>query len=108
MVKAFNVFSAYLLALRDPGQRTVPIASDDQEAKEVISDLINKMGFIPVDLGKLVAARQVSDPKLLLRFTELLVIIIINSTGTSTNYSLRFLSGKELKQNPKSGKLMSL
>ena len=104
MVKAFNVFSAYSLALRDPGQRTVPIASDDQEAKEVISDLINKMGFIPVDLGKLVAARQVS----VVEIRRAIKTIIINSTGTSTNYSLRFLSGKELKQNPKSGKLMSL
>ena len=104
MVKAFNVFSAYSLALRDPGQRTVPIASDDQEAKEVISDLINKMGFIPVDLGKLVAARQVS----VVEIRRAIKTIIINSTGTSTHYSLRFLSRKELKQNPKSGKLMSL
>ena len=104
MVKAFNVFSAYSLALRDPGQRTVPIASDDQEAKEVISDLINKMGFIPVDLGKLVAARQVSVAEI----RRAIRTIIINSTGTSTNYSLRFLSRKEFKQNPKSGKLMSL
>ena len=101
MVKAFNVFSAYSLALRDPGQRTVPIASDDQEAKEVISDLINKMGFIPVDLGKLVAARQVSVAEI----RRAIRTIIINSTGTSTNYSLRFLSRKEFKENPKSGNL---
>ena len=104
MVKAFNVFSAYSLALRDPGQRTIPIASDDQEAKEVISDLINKMGFIPVDLGKLVAARQVS----VVEIRRAIKTIIINSTGTSTHYSLRFLSRKELKQNPKSGNLRSL
>ena len=59
MVKAFNVLSAYSLSLHDPGRRSIPIASDQQRAKEVVSDLIQKMGFIPEDRGSLVAARQV-------------------------------------------------
>jgi predicted dinucleotide-binding enzyme len=59
VVKAFNVLSAYSLSLHDPGRRSIPIASDQQRAKEVVSDLIQKMGFIPEDRGSLVSARQV-------------------------------------------------
>jgi predicted dinucleotide-binding enzyme len=59
VVKAFNVLSAYSLSLRDPGRRTIPIASNSPRAKEVVSDLIQKMGFIPEDRGSLFMARQV-------------------------------------------------
>ncbi len=71
MVKAFNVLSAYSLSLHDPGRRSIPIASDQQRAKEVVSDLIQKMGFIPEDRGSLVAARQVKRQ----RFFQFVIII---------------------------------
>ena len=59
MVKAFNVLSAYSLSLQEPGVRTIPIASDNQRSKEVICDLIQKMGLFPEDRGSLIMARQV-------------------------------------------------
>ena len=45
--------------MQDPGVRTIPIASDHQRSKEVVSDLIQKMGFFPEDRGSLIMARQV-------------------------------------------------
>ena len=60
VVKAFNVLSAYSLSLQDPGVHVIPIASDDQRAKEIVSDLVQKMGFFPEDRGSLLMARQVT------------------------------------------------
>ena len=61
VVKAFNVLSAYSLSLQDPGVHTIQIASDHVHSKEVVSDLIQKMGFFPEDRGSLIMARQVES-----------------------------------------------
>ena len=74
-MKAFNVLSAYSLSLHDPGRRTIPIASDHQRSKEIVSDLIQKMGFIPEDRGLLSAARLVI---FLFYFINLFVYLLIN------------------------------
>ncbi|KAM4859291.1 metalloreductase STEAP3 isoform 1-T1 [Thomomys bottae] len=60
VVKAFNVISAWTLQAgpRD-GNRQVPICSDQQEAKRTVSELVRAMGFMPVDMGSLAAAREV-------------------------------------------------
>ncbi|XP_008061223.1 metalloreductase STEAP3 [Carlito syrichta] len=60
VVKAFNVISAWTLQAgpRD-GNRQVPICSDQPEAKRAVSELAHAMGFMPVDMGSLVSAREV-------------------------------------------------
>lgn len=60
VVKAFNVISAWTLQAgpRD-GNRQVPICSDQPDAKRVVSELAHAMGFMPVDMGALAAAREV-------------------------------------------------
>ncbi|KAF0873972.1 metalloreductase STEAP3 isoform X1 [Hyaena hyaena] len=60
VVKAFNVISAWTLQFgpRD-GNRQVPICSDQPEAKRTVSELVQAMGFTPVDMGALVSAREV-------------------------------------------------
>lgn len=57
-VKAFNTL--YWEVLRDggrprhtPGRLAIPLSGDDEEAKAVVSALIDEMGFDPVDLGGL-------------------------------------------------------
>ena len=59
VVKAFNTI--FWKHLRDQGdtsrpvaeRRAIPIAGDDEEAKERVADLIEEIGFAPVDLGGL-------------------------------------------------------
>ncbi|XP_045143361.1 metalloreductase STEAP3 isoform X2 [Echinops telfairi] len=60
VVKALNVISAWTLQAgpRD-GNRQVPICSDHMEAKRTVSELVHAMGFLPVDMGSLVSAREV-------------------------------------------------
>nr|XP_003416720.2 LOW QUALITY PROTEIN: metalloreductase STEAP3 [Loxodonta africana] len=60
VVKAFNVISAWSLQAgpRD-GNRQVPICSNQREAKRTVSELVQAMGFSPVDMGSLVSAREV-------------------------------------------------
>jgi 8-hydroxy-5-deazaflavin:NADPH oxidoreductase len=59
VVKAFNTMQATLLGSRGmPGssreQRlALPLAGDDAEAKRRVSDLIDEIGFAPVDTGPL-------------------------------------------------------
>ena len=74
VVKAFNVLSAYSLSLQDPGVHVIPIASDDQRAKEIVSDLVQKMGFFPEDRGSLQMARQVTCDNLMTMLENLLSI----------------------------------
>jgi 8-hydroxy-5-deazaflavin:NADPH oxidoreductase len=56
VVKAFNTLPAALLAA-DPevseGRRVLFLSGDDASANAEISALIEKLGFAPVDLGKL-------------------------------------------------------
>ncbi|MBB5362040.1 hypothetical protein HNQ08_001125 [Deinococcus humi] len=59
VVKAFNAIqAAHLESQGDVSQpleerRAIPIASDDDEAKAVVSRLIEEIGFAPVDNGNL-------------------------------------------------------
>jgi len=59
VVKAFNTI--YWVHLRDQGdaeapveeRRVVPLAGDDEEAKAVVAELIEEIGFAPLDMGGL-------------------------------------------------------
>ena len=64
VVKAFNTI--YFERLRDNGRpdapveerETVFVAGDDEEAKAVVSGLIEEIGFAPVDTGTLAESRR--------------------------------------------------
>ena len=63
VVKAFNTIYYQRLAHegRPPGSAerlAVPLAGDDAEAKQVVSALIDDMGFDPVDAGSLADGRN--------------------------------------------------
>jgi len=58
VVKAFNAIS--WTNLRDAGRRTddpdrlgIPLSADDEQAKRTVADLIDEIGFDPVDAGTL-------------------------------------------------------
>jgi 8-hydroxy-5-deazaflavin:NADPH oxidoreductase len=58
VVKAFNTI--YWQRIRDehrpagdPDRLAVPVAGDDEEAKTLVSDLVDQIGFDPVDAGSL-------------------------------------------------------
>ncbi|MEM9493568.1 MAG: NAD(P)-binding domain-containing protein [Myxococcota bacterium] len=59
VVKAFNTI--YYIHLRDQGdlakplpeRRVIPLAGDDDEAKQVVAGLIEAIGFAPLDMGGL-------------------------------------------------------
>ena len=58
VVKAFNgIQSQHLLELGrpegTPGRIALPVAGDDAPAKAVVMDLVNQLGFDPVDAGGL-------------------------------------------------------
>ena len=58
IIKAFNNIYAEHLANRGkppgtPGRIALPVSGDDPEAKRVLMDLVNDMGFDPVDAGGL-------------------------------------------------------
>lgn len=63
VVKAFNTI--YWEHLRDQGdntkplseRRAIPLAADDTEAKVVVSQLIESLGFAPLDMGSLADSR---------------------------------------------------
>lgn len=63
VVKAFNTI--YFERLRQAGKPAgtagrlaIPLAGDDAEAKRVVSELIDAMGFDPVDTGSLADGRR--------------------------------------------------
>jgi len=68
VVKAFNTI--YWEHLRDQGdlslsleeRRVIPLAGDDAEAKSVIAELIEQIGFAPLDLGSLRAGGRHMEP----------------------------------------------
>jgi predicted dinucleotide-binding enzyme len=59
VVKAFNTTGAEnMAALRDfPSRPMMPVAGDDPEAKKLVLQLAEDLGFEPVDAGPLAASR---------------------------------------------------
>ena len=56
LVKAFNHLGAATLATNpvvEVGHRVVFLSSDDEDAIAPVADLAKKLGFAPVELGKL-------------------------------------------------------
>ena len=67
VVKAFNtIFYKRLAAEGKPkgekGRLAIPVASDDSAAKRVVLDLIDEIGFDPVDNGGLVEGGRKQQP----------------------------------------------
>jgi predicted dinucleotide-binding enzyme len=69
IVKAFNAVFAEVYISQNPkiGGQTISIffAGDDMEAKERVGELIERMGFDPVDAGPLQNARYLEPLSLL-------------------------------------------
>ena len=58
VIKAFNnIYAAHLLEKGQPegtpGRIALPVAGDDQSAKSVVMELVDQLGFDPVDAGSL-------------------------------------------------------
>jgi len=58
VIKVFNNIYAEHLANRGkppgtPGRIALPVSGDDPKGKQVVMDLVNDMGFDPVDVGSL-------------------------------------------------------
>ncbi|XP_031145535.1 metalloreductase STEAP3 [Sander lucioperca] len=67
VVKGFNVLSAWALqAGACDGNRQVPICSDEADSKVAVLQLARRLGFSPVDVGGLCAARGVEEAPLVL------------------------------------------
>ena len=68
IVKALNIVDARLLDGKklDDREITIPIASDDTDAKKIASDLIVELGFDVVDAGKLEMSRLLEPLTLLM------------------------------------------
>jgi predicted dinucleotide-binding enzyme len=67
MVKAFNTMVWRRLRdegrpAGDPDRLAMPVASDDEEAKAVVSHLIDELGFDPVDTGTLADGGRRQQP----------------------------------------------
>jgi predicted dinucleotide-binding enzyme len=67
VVKAFNtIFWEHLRDAGRPagahGRMAIPLAGDDEAAKRVVADLIDQIGFDPVDGGKLGAGGAAQEP----------------------------------------------
>jgi predicted dinucleotide-binding enzyme len=67
LVKAFNTIFYKRLAEEGkpkgtPGRLAIPVASDDEAAKMVVMELIDAIGFEPVDNGGLVAGGRKQQP----------------------------------------------
>jgi 8-hydroxy-5-deazaflavin:NADPH oxidoreductase len=67
LVKAFNTIFYKRLAddgqpKGGPGRLAIPVASDDEAAKMVVMELIDSIGFDPVDNGGLVAGGRKQQP----------------------------------------------
>ena len=69
VVKAFNTIFASVYASQNPqikgNKISVFYASDDEDAKKKVADLINGMGFDAVDAGPLKAARNIEPMAML-------------------------------------------
>jgi predicted dinucleotide-binding enzyme len=64
VVKVFNTLLAKVLA-EDPcvgnGRRVLFISGDDNDAKAVVSGIVTKIGFAPIDLGQLAAGGKLQQ-----------------------------------------------
>jgi hypothetical protein len=63
VVKAFNTVAASLLINQgqptgSPDRRALPIAGDDADAKQVVTELIDSFGYDVVDAGRLAEGRR--------------------------------------------------
>jgi predicted dinucleotide-binding enzyme len=68
VVKAFNAIqAAHIVSAAttagDPARRAIPIAGDDEEAKQVVTGLVDELGFDVVDAGPLVEGRRFDRDK---------------------------------------------
>jgi len=55
---AYNELEEYNLRTGDPKRRAVALAGDDMDAKQLVSELIDVIGFDAVDLGPLSTGKQ--------------------------------------------------
>jgi predicted dinucleotide-binding enzyme len=67
VVKAFNAIQWTHLRddgrpAGDPGRLGIPISSDDEEAKRTVAELIDQIGFDPVDAGTLADGGRKQQP----------------------------------------------
>jgi predicted dinucleotide-binding enzyme len=58
VIKAFNnILAQHLLdrgrAAGEPGRIALPVAGDDEEARRLVLDLVEELGFDPIDAGPL-------------------------------------------------------
>jgi len=69
LVKAFNTIYHKHLATRGrmdlplPDRHAIYVASDDQQAKQIVSRLIEDIGFAPVDTGSLREGGRMQEPE---------------------------------------------
>ncbi|XP_029461194.1 metalloreductase STEAP3-like isoform X2 [Rhinatrema bivittatum] len=80
VVKGFNVISAWALQCgpRD-GNKQVFISCDKREAKGTVATIAKTMGFIPVDMGSLCAAREIENvPLRLLPFWRIPFLLALS------------------------------
>jgi len=66
IVKAFNTLFFKILAanpVEANGHRVLFVSGDDKEAKAEVSEMINDIGFAPVDLGSLSAGGKLQQAK---------------------------------------------
>lgn len=64
LVKAFNTLPAATLALpaqNSAGSRVIVLSGDDPEAKSIVADVAQAMGFAPIDLGTLQEGGKLQD-----------------------------------------------
>jgi hypothetical protein len=63
LVKAFNNLEADLLSNPPAdGQRTIFYSGDDDGAKQEVRELIERIGYFPVDLGSLKVGNSLTAP----------------------------------------------
>jgi predicted dinucleotide-binding enzyme/DMSO/TMAO reductase YedYZ heme-binding membrane subunit len=61
VVKGFNLINAFSLISNQTLDDKIPIAGNDQEAKELVINLCSKLGFSGVDVGPLKNARRLEQ-----------------------------------------------
>ncbi|MGF7042674.1 putative dinucleotide-binding enzyme [Mucilaginibacter lappiensis] len=64
VVKAFNTLFAKVLAENPAvgnGKRVLFISGDDKNSKAIVSEIVSKIGFVPIDLGTLAAGGKLQQ-----------------------------------------------
>ncbi len=96
LVKAFNaIFADVVQANPDYGDMTPQVfcASDDSEAKQVVAELIEDIGYEPVDVGPLCNSRYLEP------LAEL-IIQLAYAVGEGTHITPVILRPKSIDNNP--------